>query len=49
MSAARSLRKIETALLALAMDPDPIGHEAVRILSRRVGAQAEWLEEGLDE
>jgi hypothetical protein len=46
---AASLRKIERDLTALASDPDPISHEAVKIAARRIGAQAEMIERGLAE
>lgn len=48
MSAA-VLRKIEADLFTLAHDPDPISHEAIAVLARRIGAQAEWIEQGLAE
>ena len=44
----RALRKIEAELLKLADDADPIDHEAVRLAARRIGAQAEMLEQGVE-
>lgn len=46
---ARALRKIEADLFRLANDPDPIDHDAVRTAARRIGAQAEMLEEDIAE
>lgn len=46
---ATALRTIEAELLALASDPDPVPHEAVRHAARRIAAQAEMIEEGLAE
>lgn len=45
---AGSLRKIERDLLALIEDDDPLDREAVRIAARRIGAQAEMLERGIE-
>ena len=43
------LRKIEADLKRLSNDPDPIDHDAVRTAARRIGAQAEMIEEGISE
>lgn len=44
---AASLRKIESELLALAAEGEPVEPDAVRLVARRIAAQAEMLEEGL--
>lgn len=46
---ARALRRIEADLFRLANDPDPISHDELRTHARRVGAQAEMIEEGISE
>ena len=46
---AKILRRIEADLMRLANDPDPIDHDAVRTAARRIGAQAEMIEEGISE
>lgn len=46
---AKILRRIEADLVKLASDPDPIAHDAVGIAARRIGAQAEMIEQGISE
>lgn len=46
---ARALRKIEAELIKLAADDEPIAADVVRVAARRIGAQAELIEEGLAE
>jgi len=43
----RALRKIERDLARLADDPDPVDRDALRMAARRIGAQAEMLEQGI--
>ena len=45
---ARALRRIERELIALTADDEPVSPEAVRLAARRVGAQAEMLEQGVE-
>jgi hypothetical protein len=45
---APALRKIERELLVLVDDPDPVDRDAVRQAARRIGAQAEMLEGGVE-
>lgn len=44
---ASALRKIESELIALTADDEPVSPEAVRLAARRIGAQAEMLERGI--
>lgn len=45
---ARALRQIEAELLRMADDADAIDHDDVRIAARRIGAQAEMVEQGIN-
>lgn len=45
---ARALAQIEAELLRIASDPDPIDHDDVRLAARRIGAQREMLEAGIN-
>ncbi len=46
---ASALRRIERDLAEMARDPDSITPEKIDIAARRVGAQAEMIEEGVAE
>lgn len=48
MTVAPALRQIETDLRAALANPDGLDAEVVEIAARRIGAQAEMIDLGLD-
>lgn len=45
---ARALRRIEADMTALVLEPATATPEAIALLARRIGAQAEMLEQGIE-
>jgi hypothetical protein len=46
---ARALRRIEADLMGMAKDPDTMTRENVKLAAIRIAAQAEMIEEGINE